>query len=197
QCRRDDLHRAELPDSRSDGRIAKHRCSRHAGRDLLEQLQPFPAHAEFVDGEPGRVAARMCQARDETGADRIDDIHEYDRNGFRRLQQRRYGCGAGRSQEDVGCERDQFCRVSVNIAGIGPAGFGPQVAALAPSQLAERLCERREPGLITSSARPISGSGTEMPNALAVFRLMMSSSFVACWTASSAAFSPFRIRTVY
>jgi hypothetical protein len=53
----------------------------------------------------------------------------------------------GRSQEDVGCERDQFCRVSVNIAGSGPAGIYPQVAALAPSQLAERLCERREPGL--------------------------------------------------
>src|SRR5262249_37120096 len=64
QCRRDDLHRAKLPDSRSDGRIAKHRHPRHAGRDLLEQLQPFPAHAEFVDGEPGRVAAPMCQARD-------------------------------------------------------------------------------------------------------------------------------------
>src|SRR5262245_6983103 len=37
--------------------------------------------------------------------------------------------------------------MSLNVAGIGPAGIDPQVAALAPSQLAERLCERGEPGL--------------------------------------------------
>src|SRR5262249_9666604 len=49
---------------------------------------------------------------------------------------------------------------------------------------------------ITSSARPMSGSGTEMPSDLAVFILMISSSLVACWTASSAGFSPLRIRPV-
>ena len=52
----------------------KDRRSRHAGRDLLEQLQPFSAHAVFELGKAGGVAARPCQARDEAGADRVDDV---------------------------------------------------------------------------------------------------------------------------
>jgi hypothetical protein len=47
-----------------------------------------------------------------------------------------------------------------------------------------------------SSARPLKGSGTVMPSALAVLRLMYSSTFAACWTGSSAGFSPLRIRPV-
>ena len=35
----------------------------------------------------------------------------------------------------------------------GPAGICPQVTVLAPSQLTERLCERREPGLSLSIVR--------------------------------------------
>src|SRR5262249_7356737 len=46
---------------------------------------------------------------------------------------------------------------------------------------------------ITSSARPISGSGMVRPRALAVFRLMINSTLVACWTGRSAGFSPLRI----
>ena len=49
---------------------------------------------------------------------------------------------------------------------------------------------------IISSARPLNGSGTVMPSALAVLRLMYSSTFAACWTGSSAGFSPLRIRPV-
>src|SRR5262249_25557507 len=45
---------------------------------------------------------------------------------------------------------------------------------------------------ITSSARPISGSGTVMPSAWAVLRLMISSTFVDCWTGKSAGLSPLR-----
>src|SRR5262249_62371564 len=47
---------------------------------------------------------------------------------------------------------------------------------------------------ISSSARPLNGSGTVMPSALAVLRLMYSSTFVPCWTGRAAGFSPFRIR---
>src|SRR5262245_42298670 len=50
---------------------------------------------------------------------------------------------------------------------------------------------------ITSSARASSGSGTVRPSALAVLRLMTSSSFVACWTGRSAGLSPLRMRPVY
>jgi hypothetical protein len=122
-----------LPPGRA--RLATRRTATRVtpGAILLEQPQPFSAHAVFVDGEPGRVTAWLCQARDETGADRIDDGGEHDRNGSRRLQQRCHGCGAGRSQEDIGCERDQFRRMSVNVVSLGPADIDPQVAALAPS----------------------------------------------------------------
>jgi hypothetical protein len=47
---------------------------------------------------------------------------------------------------------------------------------------------------ITSSARLCTDCGTVMPSALAVVRLMLSSTFVACCTGRSAGFSPLRIR---
>src|SRR6516165_2797419 len=47
---------------------------------------------------------------------------------------------------------------------------------------------------ITSSARPSSGSGIVRPRTLAVIRLMISSTFTACWTGRSAGFSPLRRR---
>ena len=46
---------------------------------------------------------------------------------------------------------------------------------------------------ITSSARPDSEFGTVMPSAFAVLRLMINSTFVACWTGRSAVFAPLRI----
>ena len=49
---------------------------------------------------------------------------------------------------------------------------------------------------ITSSARPSSVRGTVSPSALAVLRLMISSTFVACCTGRSAGFSPLRTRPV-
>jgi hypothetical protein len=48
----------------------------------------------------------------------------------------------------------------------------------------------------TSSARPISVLGTLRPSALAVLRLMTSSTFVDCTTGKSAGLSPLRIRPV-
>src|SRR5262249_44406118 len=69
----------------------------------------------------------------------------------------------------------------------------------------ERRCRRRDRRAaeqrdelaplhsITSSARPTSGSGTLRPSALAVFRLMINSILVVCWTGRSPGFSPLRI----
>ena len=48
---------------------------------------------------------------------------------------------------------------------------------------------------ITSSARPMSVFGMLMPSALAVLRLMVSSTLVTCWTGKLAGFSPLRIRS--
>jgi hypothetical protein len=44
-----------------------------------------------------------------------------------------------------------------------------------------------------SSARPDRGSGTVMPSALAVFRLMYGSTLIPCCTGNSAGFSPLRM----
>src|SRR5262245_27071853 len=49
---------------------------------------------------------------------------------------------------------------------------------------------------ITSSARPSSVIGKVMPSVLAVLRLMINSTFVACCTGRSAGFSPLRMRPV-
>ena len=48
------------------------------------------------------------------------------------------------------------------------------------------------PHSITSSARAISAGGMVTPSVLAVLRLMRSSILVACWTGSSAGFSPLK-----
>src|SRR5258708_7888856 len=54
----------------------------------------------------------------------------------------------------------------LNVAGIGPAGIDPQVAALAPSQLAERLCERGVPGLPLGIVRGDIREHADAPHAL-------------------------------
>ena len=80
------LHRAELASKPGrHNKILKETHAFHAGRDLLEQLEPFPADAVFVSGEPGGVAARLRQTLDEPGTDRIGDLHENDRHGAGRL----------------------------------------------------------------------------------------------------------------
>src|SRR5664280_699343 len=56
--RRYRLNGGELADPLGCYGIAQDRYSRHARRDLLEQLQPFRAHAVFVIGKTGGVAAR-------------------------------------------------------------------------------------------------------------------------------------------
>src|SRR5262249_16940003 len=60
--------------------------------------------------------------------------------------------------------------MSLNVAGIGPAGIDPQVAALAPSQLAERLCQRGEPGLPLGIVRGDIREHADAPHPLALLR---------------------------
>ena len=65
--------------------IAKNRHARHARRDLLKQLQPFPAMLNSKMHETGDIAARPRQTVDEARADRIGDGREHDRHGAGRL----------------------------------------------------------------------------------------------------------------
>jgi hypothetical protein len=58
------------------------------------------------------------------------------------------------------------------------------------SILTEPHDEHASPHSITSSARASSVGGIVRPSALAVLRLVNSSTFVTCWTGRSAGFSP-------
>jgi hypothetical protein len=117
---------------------------RHAGGDLLEQFQPFPAQAEIVRGETSGVTARTRQARNPAAADRIDDGHEDNRHRLRRLLQGADG-RARRGKQDIRLERDQFRRISrtLHIAR-GPAVVDAHIAANGPSQLLQALRKRRD-----------------------------------------------------
>jgi len=78
-----------------------------------------------------------------------------------------------------------------------PSGDGPGPGrALSPSgtPVAGGLIGEAAPYSITSSARARSVCGTMRPSALAVFRLMTSSTFVDCTIGSSAGFLPPRAR---
>ena len=129
-------------------RITKDRCSRHGGRDLFEQFQPFRAQIVFVQHEAGNVSARPRETIDIAGPDWIGDTHEYDRHNARCLQQRHKTRDAS-SQDDVGRKRDQFRRVFASLIGVAnrPAIVNPHVSAVSPTQLLQRLQECRGPEL--------------------------------------------------
>jgi hypothetical protein len=87
-------------------------------------------------GKTGDVATRSRHAVDVSGADRINNLHEYDWHGAERLLDWSYRDAAG-TQDDIGRDRGQFGRVFVNAAGVtaGPAHLDPHVAAFGPAQL--------------------------------------------------------------
>src|SRR5258705_13434058 len=58
----------------------------------------------------------------------------------------------------------------MNVAGRGPAGVDPQVAAVAPAQLLQGLCERREAGLSFRIVRGPIHEHADAPDALALLR---------------------------
>jgi hypothetical protein len=105
-------------------------------------------------------------------------------------------------------ERLEECRHAVLVFGIVSGGGTKDADAshalpILPARSERPSCRAAEQRdelatlhSITSSARPSSVRGNVMPSALAVLRLMNSSTFVDCWTGRSAAFSPLRIRPV-
>ena len=134
---------ANWPDAGRDCRVAKDGCSRHAWRDLLEQLQPFAAHAEFECHESGGVAARPRQAVDKAGADRIGTtgntmgtVRVACRNGATvELPWARMTSGAS-AANSAAC-----LRISAASAA-GPANIDLHVAADRSSPIAPGLLER-------------------------------------------------------
>ena len=104
-ARRDRLDGGKLASPCDYGGIAKDRRSRHMGRYLSKQLQPFSAQVVFESHETGGVAARPRQAVDKAGSDRIASDREHDRYGAGHLQQRRHGRGT-MGQDHVRRQRD-------------------------------------------------------------------------------------------
>jgi hypothetical protein len=119
----------------SKGGISENGHSLYARCNLFEKLQPFRGDAVIVRQESGGVAARVCQALNEAGTDRIRDNREYDRNRTRRLQQRCEAIGADR-HDDVWGECNQFGCVGPCDVGVirGPAKLDSNVATVSPAQ---------------------------------------------------------------
>jgi hypothetical protein len=66
--------------------VPKYRSACHARPDLLQQLHPFTAQIVFELRKTGRIAARPGETFDKTGADRVGNICEYDRDYLGRLE---------------------------------------------------------------------------------------------------------------
>src|SRR5882757_9832354 len=58
----------------------------------------------------------------------------------------------------------------MNVVARGPAGVDPQVAAVAPAQLLQGLCERREAGLSFRIVRGPIHEHADAPDAVALLR---------------------------
>ena len=144
--RRHRLDRAVL--ARADGQrgIAQHAHSRYGRCDLLQQFQPFRAHAVFKVDETGGVAARPCQAIDESRGDGIGDLHEHNRHRAGHLQQGPHGDAVGR-KDHIGRKSGQLGGVPADVVGIAasPAVFDLHVAAVGPAKLPKPVQERADP----------------------------------------------------
>src|SRR5580693_9397099 len=108
---------------------------------------------------------------------------------------------ARRFQSLMECAQEQWVRIRSPAVEISDHGhcrlLRPRRERPRDGTAAETRDDLAPPHSITSSARPSSESGTGRPSALAVFRLMYSSTLVDCWTGRSAGFSPLRTRPVY
>ena len=60
-------------------------CARYVGRDLLEELQPFPAKRRFEVSDAGHVAARLIDRGDEALFDRVKPADDEDHGDCARL----------------------------------------------------------------------------------------------------------------
>src|SRR5262245_52275482 len=89
------LDRSKLTDTCDSGGTPKHCNARNARRYLLEQFNPFAAQAILEIGEAGGITAWASHAFHPTGANWISNIHHYDRNAARRLQQKCRRLAAG------------------------------------------------------------------------------------------------------
>jgi hypothetical protein len=146
--------------------------ARHRGRNLLEQFQPFRAHAVFELDKTGRVTARPRHAFDQATADRVNDIHKHDWHDFSCLLQRPRVRSAG-GYDDLRLEIDQFRRISTNAVGIAgaPPVVNLQIAADGPAHFLQPLRKRREAGRCTWIVRSERAEHADPPRPLRLLPL--------------------------
>ena len=73
------LDHGKLASAGPYGGVTKHRHPRDVWRNLLEQLQPFPAEVKFGHNEACNIAAGSRQAVHDAKADRIVHDRKHDR----------------------------------------------------------------------------------------------------------------------
>jgi hypothetical protein len=96
-----------------------------------------------------------------------------------------FACGKAKGPPEQGLAWMNFFLLYVSLPTL--------LFGIAPTDTIAPISGIATPYSITSSARPSNDWGTVRPNALAVLRLMIISTFVARWTGRSAGFSPLRI----
>jgi hypothetical protein len=128
------LDHSELAYRGAYGGIPKDCYPRYGWRDFLDQLQPFATQAVFELHEARCVSARLRQAFDEAGADRVRNDDKDDRHRARFLQQELCSEAAS-GQNDVRGKCDQFrcvfttatriplakTRIDLNVEAVYPA----------------------------------------------------------------------------
>src|SRR5262249_27953688 len=127
--------------------IMDDRCSHDTGRDLSQQLQPFAAH-RLVIGKAGEIATRPRQAGEQTAADWIGHLHEYDWDCAGRFAHGiEYRLAV--DEYDVRRASHQVCYIAldpIDVVG-GPTVVDPDVTAFRPADLLQLLPERGNAGL--------------------------------------------------
>src|SRR6516164_4110413 len=120
--------------------IEHNRYTREAGRNLLEQIEPFAANRELGPAETGEVAAGLGQACNEALRDWIRDPHENDRDRAGGLPDD-LQVDSSHGQNHIRHQPDQLRRVCLCECGIagGPTNIDAQVLAFDPPQLPQSM----------------------------------------------------------
>src|SRR5262245_17648703 len=152
--------------------ILQDRNARHGRSDFLEQRQPFAAHAIFIKiREPGYIGFRTSRVQHDGTLGSVQDLDKDDWYCVGLDSQ----CGqSGRSvdDDDVRCRaRQLFCQRmrAVNVAR-SPVIVRPDVACFRPTQVLQRLAERRNARLCLRIALGKAHQHADPPHALALLR---------------------------
>src|SRR4029450_8028301 len=118
------------------------------GGNLPENLEPLSPHGRLESHKAGDVTAGLSHACDESAADWVVGIGEYDRNALRGLLQHRDRWRA-HTKNNVRFAADQFSRVGAKLAKItgSPPIVDLNVLTPSPAQRFQPLSRRFHPRL--------------------------------------------------